>query len=158
MGFMKTIDTLACSKDDERSIRMTVVDWAYLICPGIVGHDECVQEAHGFDQILPDESHPSGDSGLWLTKELLALIVADIAQHLLPDEEGSYSSFTEALTNPISEQLLTLAPPDENPELRKLVAGYYLCPNTNEVELQEKFNDRNTESYASYRDSSNYSP
>ena len=43
-------------------------------------------------------------------------------------ERGYYTTFNESLQNPMSEQLLTLAPPDGNPPLEDLVTNFTICP------------------------------
>merc|ERR1712232_1382602 len=126
---MVVIDFLGCEKHDHKSVLFTVIDWALLVCP-TVETGKCPQKAHGFDAILPDGTHPKGESGDWLGYNALALIMAETSLRLLPSDKGGddFSTWDEALTNPFSEQLLALAPPDGDPELTELISSYYVCP------------------------------
>lgn len=152
--FMRTIDTLACSKHDERSVRVTLFDWAKLTCPTIGNVDKHCPKVHGFSNILPDGQHPSGDSGLWLTRVTLAIIMAQISQNSLPKEFGTFSSWDEGFENPISKQLLELSPA-EDVHMKDLVTSYYLCPYADYSSLERDFDKKqiNFKNATSYRDS-----
>lgn len=133
--FLDMVDVLGCSQDDEGSIRLTLVNWAELTCPEIArGSDTCNQAQHGFPDILPDDSHPFGDSGLWLTRSALALVYEDIVMNFLPEEFHTQVSFT----NLASAALLDLALPDDDPPLEELLFSYYICPHRNFGEMKQK--------------------
>jgi len=118
---------LSCSDSHDsfsRRINVTVVDWAKLICPHIGDYTVCEKyNVHGFDDILPDGWHPYGESGEWLTRIALSIVLGSYGV-----ERGYYTTFNESLQNPMSEQLLTLAPPDGNPPLEDLVTNFTICP------------------------------
>jgi len=138
--FLDMVEVLGCSQDDEGSIRLTLVNWAELTCPEIArGSDSCNQAQHGFPDILPDDSHPFGDSGLWLTRSSLALVYEDIVMNFLPEEFHTQVSFT----NLASAALLDVAPPDDDPPLEELLFSYYICPHRNFGEMKHKANKIN---------------
>ena len=88
---MNIVDLLACSLNDASSVRVSVVDWARLTCPTIGNTEEDCPIVHGFEEVtLSDGMHPSGDSGLWLTRTILSVIMEDISQHNLPNAFGSF--------------------------------------------------------------------
>ena len=133
--FMQVVDALGCHEGDENSIRVSVINWAELTCPEIVeGSKTCAKEQHGFDDILPDDSHPFGDSGLWLTRESLAMVLEQVTQNFLPEEFHTQTPFE----NPASAALLDLAPPDDAPPLEELMFNYYFCTTTDYAALKEK--------------------
>jgi len=138
--FLDMVEILGCSQDDEGSIRLTLVNWAELTCPEIArGSKKCNQAQHGFPDILPDDSHPFGESGLWLTRLSLALAYEDIVMSFLPEEFHTQVPFT----NFASAALLDLAPPDDDPPLEELLFSYYVCPHRNFEEIKDKANKIN---------------
>merc|ERR1712032_82038 len=139
------LSLLACSKDDPSALRFIVIDYANFVCPELEKGIQCQQKQHGFEKILPDGIHPFGDSGLWLTRELLALVVAAIAKYNAPKDITTYSTWDEAFENPISKQLLQLAPPDGNPFLKDIVSTYYVCPYRDLEALEKDFNQKEEE-------------
>jgi hypothetical protein len=149
---MQMVDILGCPKGDPSGIWMTVLDWAKLVCPDIE-KERCVQNQHGFNMILPDRIHPSGDSGLWLSREALGLVVAEVARYSLPDKFGLFSSWGEAIENPITKKMLNLAPPDGDPSLKDIVSRYYLCPYKDLNALEEAYNQASFPNFTSTEDS-----
>ena len=123
--FLQIIDVLGCQEGDENSIRVTLIDWAVLTCPDIAeGKDHCPKGQHGFDEILMDDSHPFGESGMWLTRTAFAIVLEEITKKFLPEELQTETPFE----NPASAALLDLAPPDDDPPLEDLIYHYYICP------------------------------
>jgi len=151
--FMQTVDTLGCSQDDPSSVRLTMLDWARLNCPSIGDPTVECPIVHGFKDILPDGQHPSGESGLWTTRIMLALIMEEVSQHNLPEKAGKFSSWDEAIANPMSEQILTLAPTDGDDYLKSLFTSYYVCTQPNYGRLERTLNKLPEREYESYRDS-----
>ena len=143
--FLSTVDTLACSEKDDSGIRVTVIDFAKLICPEIGMAHRCKRQAHGFKNILPDGIHPSGESGLWLTRTLLAIIIDEMTQHHLQNKQDF-----STMGNPISKKLLTLAPLDGNPALTDIVSSYYLCPYSDSKKLEAHYNATVFRNYTRY--------
>jgi len=138
--FMQIIDALGCHEGDENSMRVSVINWAELTCPEIVeGGNECAKEQHGFADILPDDSHPFGDSGLWLTRTTFGMVLEQISQNFLPEQFHTQTPFE----NPASSALLELAPRDEAPPLEELMFNYYICTTTDYAALKEKANSIN---------------
>jgi len=155
---MKVVDVLACPKGDPSGMWLTVVDWAKFVCP-TMDSEECPKSVHGFDDILPDNIHPLGDSGLWLTREALAMSLAEISKYSLPDEFGSYSTWDESIANPISANLLKLAPPDGEPTFEDLVSTYYVCPYKNLEKLETDYKKATPSfpaRFQSYKDSAHF--
>lgn len=159
-NLMEVIDFLGCDKDDNNSILFSVVDWGRLVCP-TVETGKCPQKAHGFDEILPDGTHPSGESGEWLTYNALSLVMSETALRLLPNNKGGkdFKSWDDAMTNPINKQVLALAPPDNNPPLEDLISSYYICPDIqkqggkhNFSPLEQKHSKTTFPKYNSYKD------
>lgn len=149
--FMEMVDTLSCDTfDDSKGINVSVLDLAKLICPTVADPGKICKKynVHGFDNILPDGSHPYGDSGLWLSREVLAVVLAHYGV-----ENNYYSTFDEALKNPLSEQLLTLAPPDGDPALKDLITTYRICPYEDLSQLEEDTANKSYSLHSSYRDS-----
>jgi hypothetical protein len=149
--FMEMVDTLSCDTfDDSKGINVSVLDLAKLICPTVADPGKICKKynVHGFDNILPDGRHPYGDSGLWLSREVLAVVLAHYGV-----ENNYYSTFDEALKNPLSEQLLTLAPPDGDPALKDLITTYRICPYEDLSQLEEDTANKSYSLHSSYRDS-----
>ncbi len=171
-SFMAAIDTLACSDDvsvnddglegevfdddDDkvlttmrRSMKVGIVDWAKLICPHIGDGNRCPKfDVYGFDDILPDNQHPYGDSGEWLTRRTLSIVLAKYGI-----DHGYYSSLDDALGNPMSTQLLTPAPSDGYPPLEDLLTSFTICPYDDLKQLEDDLNMREEKNYKSFRDS-----
>lgn len=150
-NFMEMVDTLSCDTfDDSEGINVSVLDWATLICPTVANPGKICKKygVHGFDDILPDSVHPYGDSGLWLSREVLAVVLAHYGV-----ENNNYSTFEESLKNPLSEQLLTLAPSDGDPALKDLVTTYRICPYEDLSQLEEDIANQSYSLHLSYRDS-----
>ena len=146
--FLRTIDTLVCSNNEHSDgVRVSVVDWAKLTCPTIGNAETCSKQAHGFDKILPDDTHPFGESGMWLTRTILAIIIDEITQHDLLDKYDF-----SPMDNPISKKLLTLAPPDENPALADMISSFYICPYSDSRKLEEHYNTLVFHDYAKYEE------
>ena len=146
--FLRTMDTLVCSNDDHSDgVRVSVVDWAKLTCPTIGNAEKCNKQAHGFENILPDGTHPSGESGMWLTRTILAIIIEEITQHELLDKYD-----ISPMGNPISTKLLTLAPPDGNPALADIVSSFYICPYSDSRKLEEHYNTLVFRDYTRYEE------
>ena len=57
-----------------------------------------------------------------VTRETLSLVLAKYGM-----DHGYYSTFDAALDNPMSNQLLTLAPSDGDPPLEDLITGFTIC-------------------------------
>jgi hypothetical protein len=155
-ALLKTVDTLHCSPDDETSVRLSVVDWARLTCPTIGDETKKCPRVHHFKEILPDGQHPSGDSGLWLTRQTLAITMGQISEHSLPEEFGTFESWEEGMENPISKQLLELSPSDGDDALQGLVTSYWVCPYMDYHQLEHDFKKLKRDGfhhYKSYRDS-----
>jgi hypothetical protein len=161
---MKVVDALGCSEDDISSagLRLTVVDWARLVCPELGRirsiskfreFSTCNEAVHGFEKILKDGVHPSGAPGTWLVRTLLAVVIEEITQqHLLPMKHHS----ARPMENPLSKHLLTLSPPDGDPDLKDLVSSHYLCPHSDLNKLEARFNASASHRYASYKDRAHY--
>jgi hypothetical protein len=87
----------------------------------------------------------------------MALTVAEIAKYSLPDEFGLYSSWDEAIANPISKEMLKLAPPDGDPFLQDIVSSYYLCPYKDLEKLEKDYDEKSfPKKYKSYKDSAHF--
>jgi len=54
-------------------LEIAIFRWHLLVCPAFDSVDTCPQNAHGFDEILPDKIHPKGESGMWLAAQVLAM-------------------------------------------------------------------------------------
>jgi hypothetical protein len=138
----KTMDALACQNSADRKtmdrmmpIRVSVIDWAKLICPNIENTDSiCNRNVHGFQNILPDGLHPYGESGDWLALQSLAVLMMDYTMSM--NESNSMMSWEEAMEIPIIQYLFEKAPPDDNPPLNELITVHYLCPYRNASQLE----------------------
>lgn len=159
-ALMEVVDFLGCDKDDDNSILFSIIDWGKLVCP-TVETGKCPQKAHGFDEILPDGTHPEGESGEWLSNNALALVMEETALRLLPNNKGGkhFKTWDDAIANPISKQALILAPPDNKPPLEDLVSSYYICSDIQTKggkhdfgPLESKFSKMNFPKYGSYKD------
>jgi hypothetical protein len=151
---MKAVDILGCSKNSENNILFSVVNWAYLTCPSIFETGKCSRKAHGFDDILPDGTHPLGKAGEWLTDTTLSVIMAEYSLRIIENENhGNYSTWENALKNPYTAKLLDFSPLPETPHLNHLVTSYYLCPFHDLELLNQTFFTREFHDYLSYSDS-----
>jgi len=151
--FMEMVDTISCdttTSNESIGIKVSVLDWAKLICPTVETPGKICKKygVHNFDDILPDRKHPYGDSGLWLSREALAVVLANYGL-----QNNYYATFDEALKNPLSEQLLTLAPSDGDPELKDLVTTYMICPYEDLSQLEKDITNKKYSLYSSYSDS-----
>ena len=140
---MKTIDALSCEEGSPNSLVLAVFDWALLTCPTLQTTGECPREAHGFDDILPDGTHPSGDSGDWLVANFLNAVVADLSYMVLSrylKYDGLYETYASdwqsAKLNPYSQHLGDQYAPDDGPPLEGLLHNYVICPNMDDYSLQ----------------------
>lgn len=151
---MKSIDVLGCSKDSENSILFSVVNWAYLTCPSIIENRKCHRRAHGFDDILPDGTHPIGKAGKWLTDTTLSVIMAEYSMRILNNQNhGNFSTLEYALNNPYTAKLLELTSLDESLHLNDLVHSYYLCPYHDLQVLNQTYFTQNFHTHLSHSDS-----
>jgi hypothetical protein len=133
--FQQMADTLACQNSNKEShgVRVVLVDWARLICPNISETGTvCKRSVHGFEDILPDGVHPVGESGEWLSKQILAIVLADMA---MIDSDHTMS-WDEAMEIPVNHHLLQLAPADNQPPLHDLITAHTLCPYHNISQLK----------------------
>jgi len=145
-------DTLACEGGDgnRRGIPVVVIDWAKLACPVIAQKNgpDCNQKVHGFDKILPDWLHPQGPSGAWLTGQILAFVMADMAVL----KSDGISNHNQAMGIPVTKNLLQLAPPDGSPPMQDLISHFMICPtsNVNKVKSSVKNAANQGQQFVSY--------
>ena len=140
---LKTIDALSCAEGSPNSLVLAVFDWALLTCPTLQATGECPEAAHGFDSILPDGQHPSGDSGDWLAANFLNAVLADLSYMVLsryPKYDGLYESYASdwqsAKLNPYSQHIGDQYAPVNDPPFEGLLHNYVICPNMDDYSLQ----------------------
>ena len=81
---MKLIQTLVHSiecrepSNERQHVFLNIVDWTKLVCPDITKNGSCKRNMYNFSDILPDGVHPSGPSGLSLSRWILSLIYETI--------------------------------------------------------------------------------
>jgi hypothetical protein len=140
--FMNVMDALACSDDGDKEVQMrvSVVDWARLICPLIYIVDfKCDKRVHGFKDIMPDGMHPFGDAGQFLSRQTLAAVMADIARYEKLKQSNTILSWEDAFNIPFNKHLLSLSPPDGEPPLDDLVYSYVVCPYKDVMKLKKAY-------------------
>lgn len=109
-----------CSKNEKR-LSFNVVKWHLLTCPSFAS-GSCSIGSHGFEKILPDGVHPSGQSGQWLCAQVLSLVLGEI-NYL----DNMVESLNDSLEAGLSSCLLSKNAPDSNPPLRDLVETKWIC-------------------------------
>ena len=132
MSLLRTfVATLACSSETlaARGIAFKVVDWTRLVCPTMM-NATCPREAYGFSHILPDTVHPSGESGLWLSRRILSIIAAELAV-----EKDPVARTVDSMIN----HLHHLAPFKGEPSKSDLLSSFHVCPEPDWVLLMAKF-------------------
>lgn len=132
MSLLQTfVATLACSSETlaARGIAFKVVDWTRLVCPTMM-NATCPREAYGFSHILPDTVHPSGKSGLWLSRRILSMVAEEHAV-----EKDPVARRVDSMIN----QLHRLAPFKGEPSKSDLLSSFHVCPEPDWVVLMAKF-------------------
>jgi hypothetical protein len=132
MSLLQTfVATLACSSETlaARGIAFKVVDWTRLVCPTMM-NATCPREAYGFSHILPDTLHPSGKSGLWLSRRILSMVAEEHAV-----EKDPVARRVDSMIN----QLHRLAPFKGEPSKSDLLSSFHVCPEPDWVVLMAKF-------------------
>ena len=93
--------------------------------------------------------HPFGESGMWLSRTLLAVLIDEMYQYNIPNKQEY-----PPMGNPISKKLLSLAPSDGNPQLTDIISSYYLCPYSDPNKLEAHFSKKVViKNYTSYNES-----
>ena len=117
-------------KDHQLFFSMSLIDWPRLVCPtfptafqqfqiGDTLEMECPIKAHGFPRILPDQIHPGGKAGKWLTAQVLSLVLAQV------DKSRNLKG-----ENPFIRYLRKTYPFDNDPvPLEQLIITRELCVN-----------------------------
>ena len=154
------LNFFGCSEDSKDRLEFTIVDWGYLTCPTMYKTGKCPDSAHGFNPILPDGVHPSTwePSGKWLSDTVLMLVMNKIAMMLPSKKRDHYfSSWNDAMENPISAQLLEITNVDDNPPLEDLVTSFSICPILDIDKLRARSGDYvASQTYDSYKGKSPY--